>query len=180
MTRRGGLISADQQTLGGTPENLWTDAIQLFRRPRAASDTLGPVGAKQTIWPSTSSASFVQEIDQDYASETSERQGRLCEEKGAWGLFVVDRAPFPSPTTLTTIISNPTMSLGRTFTLNNGKTIPAVGFGTFATEGSVGEAYASVKTALETGYRWASSSATSSAPPLTRVKTSRLRVVLPE
>jgi diketogulonate reductase-like aldo/keto reductase len=41
----------------------------------------------------------------------------------------------------------------KTYTLNNGTTIPAVGFGTFASEGSAGETYAAVTTALETGYR---------------------------
>ena len=45
------------------------------------------------------------------------------------------------------------MSLGRTFKLNTGATVPAVGFGTFASEGSVGESYKSTKTALEAGYR---------------------------
>lgn len=41
----------------------------------------------------------------------------------------------------------------KTYTLNNGVTIPAVGFGTFANEGSKGETYAAVTQALETGYR---------------------------
>jgi diketogulonate reductase-like aldo/keto reductase len=45
------------------------------------------------------------------------------------------------------------MSLGKTFKLNTGATIPAVGFGTFASEGSVGESYKSTKCALEAGYR---------------------------
>ncbi|KAI5814662.1 NADP-dependent oxidoreductase domain-containing protein [Pyronema omphalodes] len=45
------------------------------------------------------------------------------------------------------------MSLGRTFKLNTGATIPAVGFGTFASEGKPGESYNSTKTALEAGYR---------------------------
>ncbi|KAF8532216.1 aldehyde reductase [Trichophaea hybrida] len=45
------------------------------------------------------------------------------------------------------------MSLGRTFKLNTGTTIPAVGFGTFANEGATGESYQSAKTALEAGYR---------------------------
>ncbi|RDW65934.1 putative glycerol dehydrogenase (GldB) [Aspergillus mulundensis] len=45
------------------------------------------------------------------------------------------------------------MSSGKTFKLNNGVTIPAVGFGTFASEGSSGETYRAVKKALETGYR---------------------------
>lgn len=41
----------------------------------------------------------------------------------------------------------------KTYTLNNGVTIPAVGFGTFANEGSKGETYKAVIKALETGYR---------------------------
>ncbi|KAH9871654.1 Glycerol 2-dehydrogenase (NADP(+)) [Plenodomus biglobosus] len=41
----------------------------------------------------------------------------------------------------------------KTFTLSNGVTIPAVGFGTFANEGAVGETYAAVTHALQTGYR---------------------------
>ncbi|KAH7139373.1 NADP-dependent oxidoreductase domain-containing protein [Dendryphion nanum] len=41
----------------------------------------------------------------------------------------------------------------KTFTLNNGVTIPAVGFGTFANEGSKGETYKAVTHALQTGYR---------------------------
>ncbi|KAJ5286644.1 reductase-like protein [Penicillium angulare] len=45
------------------------------------------------------------------------------------------------------------MSNGKTYTLSNGQTIPAVGFGTFASEGSVGETYRAVTVALETGYR---------------------------
>ncbi|KAI0471806.1 NADP-dependent oxidoreductase domain-containing protein [Xylariaceae sp. FL0804] len=40
-----------------------------------------------------------------------------------------------------------------TFTLNNGVKIPALGFGTFASEGSKGETYKAVKCALEVGYR---------------------------
>ncbi|KAJ5709671.1 Glycerol 2-dehydrogenase (NADP(+)) [Penicillium malachiteum] len=45
------------------------------------------------------------------------------------------------------------MSNGKTYTLSNGVTIPAVGFGTFASEGSKGETYAAVTVALRTGYR---------------------------
>lgn len=45
------------------------------------------------------------------------------------------------------------MSNGKTFTLSNGVKIPAVGFGTFASEGAKGETYAAVTTALRTGYR---------------------------
>lgn len=41
----------------------------------------------------------------------------------------------------------------KTFKLSNGVTIPAVGFGTFANEGSKGETYAAVTHALKTGYR---------------------------
>lgn len=41
----------------------------------------------------------------------------------------------------------------KTYTLSNGVTMPAVGFGTFANEGSKGETYAAVTHALETGYR---------------------------
>lgn len=46
------------------------------------------------------------------------------------------------------------MSLGRTFTLPTGARIPAVGFGTFASEGSKGESYKAVMAALEAGYRY--------------------------
>ncbi|KAJ5183580.1 NADP-dependent oxidoreductase domain-containing protein [Penicillium capsulatum] len=45
------------------------------------------------------------------------------------------------------------MSAAPTFTLSNGVKIPGVGFGTFASEGSKGETYAAVTTALRTGYR---------------------------
>jgi len=41
----------------------------------------------------------------------------------------------------------------KTYTLSNGLTIPAVGFGTFANEGSKGETYTAVTHALQTGYR---------------------------
>ena len=41
----------------------------------------------------------------------------------------------------------------RTYTLNTGAKIPAVGFGTFANEGAKGETYAAVTKALEVGYR---------------------------
>jgi diketogulonate reductase-like aldo/keto reductase len=41
----------------------------------------------------------------------------------------------------------------KTYTLNNGVKIPAVGFGTFANEGAKGETYAAVTKALEVGYR---------------------------
>lgn len=46
------------------------------------------------------------------------------------------------------------MSLGRAFTLPTGAKIPAVGFGTFASEGSKGESYKAVMAALEAGYRY--------------------------
>lgn len=45
------------------------------------------------------------------------------------------------------------MSSGKTFKLNNGVSVPAVGFGTFANEGSKGETYKAVSHALKTGYR---------------------------
>ncbi|EME88669.1 uncharacterized protein MYCFIDRAFT_64092 [Pseudocercospora fijiensis CIRAD86] len=45
------------------------------------------------------------------------------------------------------------MSNGKAFKLNNGVTIPAVGFGTFANEGAVGETYKAVTHALKVGYR---------------------------
>lgn len=41
----------------------------------------------------------------------------------------------------------------KTYTLNNGVKIPAVGFGTFANEGAKGETYRAVSKALEVGYR---------------------------
>ncbi|KAK5652841.1 hypothetical protein OQA88_9507 [Cercophora sp. LCS_1] len=41
----------------------------------------------------------------------------------------------------------------RTYTLNDGVKIPAVGFGTFANEGAKGETYRAVTKALEVGYR---------------------------
>ncbi|KAF2016319.1 Aldo/keto reductase [Aaosphaeria arxii CBS 175.79] len=41
----------------------------------------------------------------------------------------------------------------KTYTLNNGVVIPAVGFGTFANEGAKGETYQAVTKALEVGYR---------------------------
>jgi len=45
------------------------------------------------------------------------------------------------------------MMSSKTFKLNNGVTIPAVGFGTFANEGATGETYEAVTCALKTGYR---------------------------
>lgn len=45
------------------------------------------------------------------------------------------------------------MSQGKTFKLSNGVEIPAVGFGTFSSEGSKGQAYEAVIHALRTGYR---------------------------
>ncbi|KAK5109047.1 Glycerol 2-dehydrogenase (NADP(+)) [Meristemomyces frigidus] len=45
------------------------------------------------------------------------------------------------------------MSNTKSYTLNNGIAIPALGFGTFASEGSPGETYKAVTVALETGYR---------------------------
>ncbi|WPH02126.1 glycerol 2-dehydrogenase (nadp(+)) [Acrodontium crateriforme] len=45
------------------------------------------------------------------------------------------------------------MSAGKTFKLNNGVSIPAVGFGTFANDGSKGETYKAVTHALKIGYR---------------------------
>ncbi|OJJ49416.1 hypothetical protein ASPZODRAFT_92068 [Penicilliopsis zonata CBS 506.65] len=45
------------------------------------------------------------------------------------------------------------MSAGTSFKLSNGVTIPGVGFGTFANEGSKGETYKAVTHALRTGYR---------------------------
>ncbi|KAF2199057.1 Aldo/keto reductase [Delitschia confertaspora ATCC 74209] len=41
----------------------------------------------------------------------------------------------------------------KTYTLNNGVKIPAIGFGTFANEGAKGETYNAVTHALKTGYR---------------------------
>jgi diketogulonate reductase-like aldo/keto reductase len=41
----------------------------------------------------------------------------------------------------------------KTYTLNNGVKIPAIGFGTFANEGAKGETYKAVTKALEVGYR---------------------------
>lgn len=45
------------------------------------------------------------------------------------------------------------MSAGKSFKLNNGVSMPAVGFGTFANEGAKGETYKAVTVALQTGYR---------------------------
>ncbi|KAK4149279.1 NADP-dependent oxidoreductase domain-containing protein [Chaetomidium leptoderma] len=45
------------------------------------------------------------------------------------------------------------MASSKTYTLNNGVKIPAVGFGTFANEGAKGETYKAVAKALEVGYR---------------------------
>jgi diketogulonate reductase-like aldo/keto reductase len=45
------------------------------------------------------------------------------------------------------------MGSSKTYTLNNGVKIPAVGFGTFANEGAKGETYKAVSKALEVGYR---------------------------
>jgi diketogulonate reductase-like aldo/keto reductase len=41
----------------------------------------------------------------------------------------------------------------KSYTLNNGTTIPAIGFGTFANEGAAGSTYTAVTAALQTGYR---------------------------
>lgn len=45
------------------------------------------------------------------------------------------------------------MSTTRTFELNTGTRIPALGFGTFANEGQPGSSYTAAKAALEVGYR---------------------------
>jgi len=45
------------------------------------------------------------------------------------------------------------MSTHKSFTLNNGVKMPALGFGTFASEGNPGETYRAAKCALDTGYR---------------------------
>ncbi|RPA81722.1 Aldo/keto reductase [Ascobolus immersus RN42] len=45
------------------------------------------------------------------------------------------------------------MSTHGTFTLNNGVKMPALGFGTFASEGNPGETYRAAKCALDVGYR---------------------------
>ncbi|KAL2167416.1 hypothetical protein VTG60DRAFT_1322 [Thermothelomyces hinnuleus] len=45
------------------------------------------------------------------------------------------------------------MASSKTYTLNNGVKIPAVGFGTFANEGAKEETYRAVTKALEVGYR---------------------------
>lgn len=73
------------------------------------------------------------------------------------------------------------MSLGRTFALPTGAKIPAVGFGTFASEGSKGESYKAVVTALEAGYRYAHFLKKEYVRVLiSRGQTSRLRMVLSE
>ncbi|KAL7625192.1 Glycerol 2-dehydrogenase (NADP(+)) [Parahypoxylon ruwenzoriense] len=50
-------------------------------------------------------------------------------------------------------MSSPTPINKQTFTLNNGVKVPALGFGTFASEGAKGESYKAVMQALEVGYR---------------------------
>lgn len=45
------------------------------------------------------------------------------------------------------------MASNKTYTLNNGVKIPAVGFGTFSNEGAKGQTYKAVTKALEVGYR---------------------------
>lgn len=49
--------------------------------------------------------------------------------------------------------STQSQAVTKTFTLNNGVKVPGVGFGTFASEGAVGETYTAVTAALEAGYR---------------------------
>ncbi|KAK0718546.1 NADP-dependent oxidoreductase domain-containing protein [Lasiosphaeria miniovina] len=49
--------------------------------------------------------------------------------------------------------SPPSPPAAKTFALNNGVTMPAIGFGTFANEGAKGETYRAVTKALEVGYR---------------------------
>jgi len=44
-------------------------------------------------------------------------------------------------------------NMARAITLNNGVSMPSLGFGTFANEGSVGETHKAVVTALDAGYR---------------------------
>ncbi|KAI4594502.1 Glycerol 2-dehydrogenase (NADP(+)) [Pestalotiopsis sp. 9143b] len=60
-----------------------------------------------------------------------------------------------SPFTLSSkmAISQTGTGASTVFTLNNGVKVPGVGFGTFASEGSVGESYKAAKAALEAGYR---------------------------
>ncbi|KAK0719438.1 NADP-dependent oxidoreductase domain-containing protein [Lasiosphaeris hirsuta] len=50
-------------------------------------------------------------------------------------------------------MTSPDPASTRTYTLNNGVAIPAVGFGTFANDGAKGETYWAVTKALEVGYR---------------------------
>lgn len=45
------------------------------------------------------------------------------------------------------------MSTGPMYTLHNGVKIPAIGFGTFASQGAQGETYRAVLNALRVGYR---------------------------
>jgi diketogulonate reductase-like aldo/keto reductase len=47
----------------------------------------------------------------------------------------------------------PHLANQKTYKLSNGVSIPAIGFGTFANEGSKGETYTAVTHALQTGYR---------------------------
>ena len=51
------------------------------------------------------------------------------------------------------VVSRTTTASSLTHTLNNGVSIPAVGFGTFANEGAKGVTYKAVTKALEVGYR---------------------------
>lgn len=59
----------------------------------------------------------------------------------------------PNQHPYSTTTSHANMSDGKSYTLNNGKVIPAVGFGTFASEGNPGQTYEAAIKALRTGYR---------------------------
>ena len=57
------------------------------------------------------------------------------------------------PSTNTFITTTMGIQNNKVYKLSNGVEIPAVGFGTFASEGSKGETYRAVTKALEVGYR---------------------------
>lgn len=68
-------------------------------------------------------------------------------------VFQIVPVSYPSTFFPAYIETTSKMSSGKTYTLNNGVKIPAVGFGTFANEGAKGETYKAVTHALKTGYR---------------------------
>lgn len=77
-------------------------------------------------------------------------EGQLTEHSSLLLALPHKNTPVTEYTLQTTIMA---IQNTKTYTLSNGVKIPAVGFGTFANEGSKGETYTAVTHALKAGYR---------------------------